>query len=123
MSRAARISARVALAAALALAATGAAGCAAQLPPLATTVDAQRANVELASLQEGRTLLLRKCGGCHRPPLPSAHAAAEWPGKLGEMAERSNLDLTQRRTIEQYLVVMAEAPPTAPAAPARSAGK
>jgi hypothetical protein len=98
-------------------------GCAGQMPPLATSADAQRSNVELASLQEGRTLLLRKCGGCHRPPLPSAHPAAAWPGKLGEMAERSNLDLSQRSAIEKYLVVMADAPPPAPADAARSAAK
>ena len=101
----------------LALALAGAAGCGRNLPPVATAADAQRANVELAALQEGRTLLLRKCGGCHRAPMPREHAAARWPGKLDEMAVRSNLDAVQRRAIEQYLVVMADAPiPTATAA-------
>jgi cytochrome c5 len=121
MSRTAN-AAIAAIVGALALAAGGA-GCGRQLPPLATSADAQRANVELASLQEGRTLVLRKCGGCHRPPLPRAHPAAEWPGKIDEMAERSNLDLAQRRTIEQYLIVMADAPPPAPAEATRSAVK
>jgi cytochrome c5 len=101
---------RAAIVAVLAAAAS-AGGCARTLPPLATQVDAERGNVELASLQEGRTLLLRKCGSCHRPPLPRQHPAAEWPGKLEEMAARSNLDLSQRRAIERYLVVMAEAAP------------
>jgi cytochrome c5 len=102
---------RLASIAALVLALGGAAGCTRSLPPLATSADAQRANVELASLQEGRTLLLRKCGSCHRAPLPREHAAAEWPGKLDEMAARASLDLSQRRAIERYLVVMADAPP------------
>jgi hypothetical protein len=99
------------LVASLALGLAGSAGCARGLPPLATTADAQRANIDLASLQQGRTLLLRKCGGCHRAPLPREHTAADWPGKLDEMSARANLDGPQRRAIEQYLVVMADALP------------
>jgi hypothetical protein len=110
---------RIAVFTVLVAAVSAGAGCARSLPPLATSADAARANVGLASLQEGRTLLLRKCGSCHRPPLPRQHPAAAWPGKLDEMAARSNLDLGQRRAIEQYLIVMAEAP-EAPATPAKA---
>jgi cytochrome c5 len=117
-----RLALALALAAGAALA--GAAGCGRNLPPVATSADAQRANVELAALQEGRTLLLRKCGSCHRAPLPREHAAAEWPGKLDEMAARSSLDTAQRRAIEQYLVVMADAPiPTAAGTTAAAAAR
>ena len=79
-------------------------------PPQATAVDAQRANVALAELTEGRTLLIEKCsgdGGCHRTPLPQDARAAEWPEHVADMAERSKIDDKQRRLIEQYLVVMA----------------
>jgi hypothetical protein len=76
-------------------------------PPLATAVDAQRAHVELADLEHGRTLLVAKCGGCHRTPLPNEHTAHDWPIKLDEMASRAKLDDEQRRSIEKYLVVMA----------------
>lgn len=76
-------------------------------PPRATAADAQRANVQLADLQDGRTLMVRKCGSCHAPPLPSDHTASEWPVKLEEMAERSKLDREQRSLIQQYFVVMA----------------
>ncbi len=89
----------------LAFAAT-VAGCG-MSPPKATPADAQRANVQLAELQDGRTLMVRKCGSCHAPPLPSEHTAGEWPRKLDEMAERSKLDPKQRYLIEQYFVVMA----------------
>lgn len=82
------------------------AGCG-MSPPKATPADAQRANVQLAELQDGRTLMVRKCGGCHAPPLPREHAAGEWPTKLDEMAERSKLDPKQRYLIQQYFVVMA----------------
>ncbi len=84
-------------------------GCAAP-PPHATAMDAERGNVSLAELQEGRGLLLRKCGGCHRTPLPTEHTSAEWPVMLDEMAERSKLDAQQRKKLERYLVVMATAP-------------
>jgi nitrate/TMAO reductase-like tetraheme cytochrome c subunit len=86
------------------------AGCAPRTPPYATAIDANRANVELAELEQGRALTIRKCGGCHQTPMPHDHTAAEWPTKLDEMAARANLDLRQRHAIEQYLVVMSDAP-------------
>lgn len=90
----------------LAFAVGGAGGCAAP-PPVATTADASRAGVELVELAHGRDLLVSKCSGCHRTPLPAQHLASDWPGKLDEMAERSHLDGEQRRAIESYLVAMA----------------
>ena len=81
-------------------------GACAPPPPHATPTDAIRVNVELAQLEHGRSLLLQKCGGCHTPPHPSEHTAAEWPVRLDEMAARSNLDPDQRRAIEQYLVAV-----------------
>ena len=78
------------------------------VPPQATAIDADRAHVELAELQQGRQLLISKCGGsCHAAPLPSRHSALEWPAKLDEMSSRASLELGQRRLIEEYLVVMA----------------
>lgn len=77
-------------------------------PPRATALDAQRSNVELAELQQGRALMVTKCGNCHRPPLPSDKAVAQWPHELDEMGARANLDGEQRRLIEQYFVVMAQ---------------
>lgn len=76
-------------------------------PPVATAVDAQRAQVELADLDHGRTLLVAKCGGCHNVPLPSEHTARDWPIKLDEMASRARLDREQQRSIERYLIAMA----------------
>ena len=76
-------------------------------PPQATALDAERGNVGLAELTEGRTLLIRKCSGCHRTPLPAEYRAAEWPKHVADMVERSNIDNKQRALIERYLVVMA----------------
>ena len=83
------------------------AACAPAGPPVVTSLDAQRANIELADLQHGRQLLIGKCTNCHRAPMPSDHAAAEWPSKLAEMSQRAHLDMSQRLLIEKYLVTMA----------------
>ena len=53
--------------------------CAPHTPPQVTAADAERGNVEIAELQQGRKLLLGKCAGCHRTPLPADHTPAEWP--------------------------------------------
>src|SRR5262245_57740047 len=82
------------------------AGCTTALP-VVTAGDAARAGVDLAELQQGRSLVGAKCGGCHRPPLPAEHASREWPHMLDEMAARSHLDVTQQHLIEKYLVTMA----------------
>jgi hypothetical protein len=82
-------------------------GCAPRQPPAATANDAQRGNVELAELQQGRKLLIGKCTNCHRAPMPSEHSAVEWPQKLDEMAARASLDPGQQKLIEKYLVTMA----------------
>ena len=82
-------------------------GCGGMAPPAASPLDANRANVQLADLQNGRSLLLRKCGGCHRVPLPTEHSPHDWPAKLSEMSARAHVDESQRQLIEAYLVTMA----------------
>jgi cytochrome c5 len=91
---------------ALTIVLAGLAACGA-MPPVATAGDAARANVALAELEQGRSLLLSKCGNCHAPPLPASQRIADWPAKVGEMAVRSKLVAGQRELIEQYLVAMA----------------
>ena len=83
------------------------AGCVGMSPPPASPADATRAKVELAELQSGRSLLLSKCGGCHRVPMPTEHRAHEWPTKIHDMSARAHVDDQQRRLIEEYLVTMA----------------
>src|SRR5262249_32971782 len=90
----------------LAIACAFVAACATP-PPQVSAADAQRANIALDQLQQGRTLLVTKCSGCHTTPLPSEAAASAWPGKLGEMAARAHLSPNERHLIELYLVVKA----------------
>jgi hypothetical protein len=80
------------------------AGCGLSPPP-ATAVDASRANVALADLESGRSLLMNKCSS-HRPPMPRERGARDWPSKLDEMSRRAHLDREQRHLIEAYLVTM-----------------
>ena len=75
-------------------------------PPPVSPADASRAQVQLADLENGRSLLMSKCGGCHRVPLPAEHRAPDWPTKLGEMSARAHVDEQQRHLIEAYLVAM-----------------
>ena len=85
--------------------------CTRRSPPHATAVDAQRANIELADLQQGRKLLLAKCAGCHATPLPNDHTAAEWPRLIDDMVERAKIDANQRALIERYMIVMRDHTP------------
>jgi len=75
--------------------------------PVATEADAQRAHVELAQLNAGRDLLVKKCSACHDTPTPGQRSARDWPRQVAEMQQRSGIDATQRALIEQFLVVMA----------------
>jgi hypothetical protein len=84
------------------------AACARRMPPRATPLDAQRAQVSVDELDHGRSLLVAKCGSrCHKVPLPADKVASEWPHALDEMAPRANLNAPDRHAIEQYLLALA----------------
>ncbi|HET9620233.1 MAG TPA: hypothetical protein VFP84_02620 [Kofleriaceae bacterium] len=80
---------------------------------MATANDAARTHMQVADLNEGRSLLISKCGACHHVPMPGDRPAAQWPQMVSEMAVRSHLDANQHHLIEAYLVTMAT-PPDAP---------
>jgi len=83
------------------------AGCARRMPPRATTIDAQRANLTVGELDVGRSLVISKCGSrCHQPPMPNDHTALEWPKAMDEMSPRAAITADQRRAIERYMVAM-----------------
>ena len=83
------------------------AGCARRMPPRATATDAQRANMTVAELETGRSLVISKCGSrCHQPPMPNDHTALEWPKAMDEMSPRAAITADQRRAIERYMVAM-----------------
>jgi uncharacterized membrane protein len=75
-------------------------------PPRATASDAARANVALADLERGRTLLLNRCSSCHRAPMPADQRASNWPHEVADMAARAKIDDAQQHLITLYLVAM-----------------
>ncbi len=85
-------------------------GCAGSLPPV-TAADARRAAVSwpdttLAELEQGRSLYLRKCSGCHNLYPPASHHATDWPNLLAIMTDRAKLEPVAAQQILRYLVVM-----------------
>jgi cytochrome c553 len=83
------------------------AGCGGATPPPATALDASRANVQLADLEQGRSILLAKCSSCHHTPVPSDHPQARWPHFVADMAPKAKLDGESSRLVELYLVTLA----------------
>lgn len=87
------------------------AGCQRPWVPVATQADANRANVSVAELNHGRSLLVRHCSGCHQTPSPRDTIADAWPAEVEDMRERSGLDPDEAAAVTRYLVAFAEAQP------------
>ncbi len=62
----------------------------------------QQAN--LASLTNGRMLLVNRCARCHALPAIGAHSAQEWPGIVANMSKRSGLKPEQSQTLLAYVL-------------------
>ncbi len=67
-----------------------ASGCASLPPPIPNELQLMKAqqskpDVTMASLQQGRTLFLGRCGSCHAPPAPSERSAQAWRGEVQEI--------------------------------------
>jgi hypothetical protein len=87
-------------------------GCGASPIPEPTTEDAARAATQWpkatqASLEQGRSLYIQSCAGCHPLHRPVEKSPAEWPSILDTMAPRAGLKDAQRQLIEHYLVTVA----------------
>jgi cytochrome c5 len=89
--------------------------CAGKMPPPATPADVQWAQgrwptMAPGDLEAGRQVLLTKCSGCHRSPLPEEYAASAWPGYISEMSGRAKLTPADRGVLEQYVLTLSRAP-------------
>lgn len=89
--------------------------------PTPTTADAERGksrypDLQLAQLQQGRELYLRRCGSCHVLKEPSEVRAEEWPGEVQKMRQENGVKLSdaEAEAISRYLVTLSEAPAPAP---------
>ena len=88
-----------------------AAGCAARVPP-PTQADALRASAQwpgttLDALVRGYRLYLERCSACHALELPRTQVPEAWPRIVGEMAERSRLDVGEVAQVIRYLMTAA----------------
>jgi hypothetical protein len=93
-----------------------AAGCGGTWIPEATDADSARVSAQwpgttTAQLNQGRSLLLSRCGSCHQPPSPAEKVAASWPGEVQEMAVRAKLSVDDAALVERYLVAFAKDQP------------
>jgi predicted lipoprotein with Yx(FWY)xxD motif len=73
-------------------------------PPPVTAQMAKTGDVDLAKLREGRTLYVSRCIECHALPSVAQHTAAQWPRLIDEMADRANLNTSERNALVAYIV-------------------
>ena len=83
-------------------------GCAAALPTVGP-VDAERVNIPIDLLRDGRELYIAKCSGCHALYAPSKYTTAEWSREIDEMSQRSRLTDEDEARIAAYLHAFAKA--------------
>lgn len=83
----------------------GVAACAATLPQV-TLQDAERLNLPLADLREGRSRYVAKCGGCHPLHNPLDYTDAQWAHQVEEMTSQARLTAEDTRLILSYLRAM-----------------
>jgi mono/diheme cytochrome c family protein len=85
-------------------------GCAAALPH-ATEADAARVNgsfpeATVPRLEQGRTLYVERCAGCHQLREPGSETPLAWPHLVAEMKDDHGVHLTrdEEQGIVAYLV-------------------
>lgn len=95
----------------IALAALGltlGAGCAAALPrPSPATVTRAQGrwpDSSLAQLEQGRSMFVQRCSGCHALPLPDSRTEAEWKKVMDEMAAEAKLTPDERVLVERFVL-------------------
>lgn len=64
---------------------------------------AEQEEVSLESLNQGRRLLLQRCGNCHAVPEPWVTNSPQWPEVFASMSEEAELTPEEQKLIETYL--------------------
>jgi len=57
----------------------------------------------LEELNQGRALLMEKCGQCHGVPAPRKHDAEGWKPTMASMQVKAQISDAQRELIYKYL--------------------
>jgi mono/diheme cytochrome c family protein len=59
-----------------------------------------------AQLEQGRSLYVGHCGGCHAIVPPEKHSGDQWRAQLTEMAPRAKLQGLDRERVLRYLLTV-----------------
>ena len=66
----------------------------------------KRQQVNLATLQAGRTLFVSRCIECHTVPVVSHYDAVAWPWLVDDMAARASLKPAEREALIAYILAV-----------------
>ncbi len=75
--------------------------------PRPTLLHAQRANLELSSLENGRSLFLSHCGNCHLTPAPNSHTVDAWAKFVPEMSKDAKLNEAETAQVLAFVQLFA----------------
>jgi hypothetical protein len=75
------------------------------VPPVAPQMAAARGrHVDVATLREGRRLLVHRCIECHTLPPIWHYALEDWPNIVNGMSHRASLKPAERDAIIAYIL-------------------
>lgn len=63
-------------------------------------------HVDLATLREGRILLVHRCIECHTLPPLWRYSAEDWPEIVNSMSHRASLKPAEREAIVAYILAV-----------------
>lgn len=62
----------------------------------------------VADLEQGRTVFVSHCAGCHNLPSPGSKTPDEWASVVGEMAAGARLDAADQDLVLRYLSAVSD---------------
>ena len=62
----------------------------------------------VAELEQGRTVFVTRCAGCHNLPLPDSKSSEEWATVVGDMATGARLSAADQDLVLRYLSATSE---------------
>jgi len=78
------------------------------VPPVTQQMAAAKKGprMDVATLREGRRLLVHRCIECHTLPPLWHYAAEDWPKIVNTMSDRANLKPGERDAIVAYIIAV-----------------
>ena len=77
-------------------------------PPVTSQMGTARKgqSLNLAMLQEGRTLFAHRCIECHTLPVVWRYSGKDWPDIVDRMSQRASLKPAEREAIIAYIMAV-----------------